>query len=376
MKIGILTFHNADNYGSVLQAYALKNFVESLEDVTECSIVNFMPPNQEKLYAVYLKNNSLKNVIKNLRAFCFRKLLKNRKESFKKFRQSRLKINDAASEFKSVEERRLSDFDAMIVGSDQIWNPRSNDFSLFYFVPEFNGKKIAYAPSFGNGTINDFEKDSIRETVGNALRAFDYVSARETSGVSIIDQLSGKKAITVMDPTLLIGDKWNEVASDYEKDEKYIFFYAIDYNPEAIEMVKKTSKKTGLPVKVIFSSNRVYRTLGKGFDWVKATSPEDFLGLIKNAQLVLSSSFHGTAFSVIFRKKFYALEAHRNGAIYKDQRIHNLLSKIDLEDRIITSSDIDNMAQNDFLKDIKYNNSLIEAVIGESQKYLIDAIKE
>lgn len=376
MKTGILTFHNADNYGSVLQAYALKSFVEGLEGVTECSIVNFMPPNQEKLYAVYLKNNSFRNVIKNLRAFCFRKLLKDRKKTFKEFRQRRLYINQEASEFTSVEDRRLSDFDAMIVGSDQIWNPRSSDFSLFYFVPEFKGKKIAYAPSFGNGTINDFEKNNLREAVGNALKAFDSVSTRESSGISIIEQLSGKKAITVMDPTLLIGDKWNEVASDYGKNEKYIFFYAIDYNPEAIEMVKRISKITGLPVKVIFSSNRVYRTLGKGFDWVKATSPEDFLGLVKNAQLVLSSSFHGTAFSVIFRKRFYALEAHRNGIEYKDQRIHNLLSKINLEERIITMNDVNNLKQHDFLNDIQYDNSRIEEVVGESRQYLIDAIKE
>ncbi len=376
MKTGILTFHNADNYGSVLQAYALKSFVESLETVTECCIVNFLPPNQEKLYAIYLKNNSIINVIKNLRAFCFRKLLKDRKETFKEFRRNRLKIKDEASEFASVEDRRLNDFDAMIVGSDQIWNPRSIDFSLFYFVPEFGGKKIAYAPSFGNGTIEDFEKRNLQGSVGSALKLFDAVSVRETSGISIIEQLSGKKAITVMDPTLLIGDKWNEVASDYGKNEKYIFFYAIDYNPEAIEMVKRISKITRWPVKVIFSSNRVYRTLGKGFKWVNVTSPEDFLGLVKNAELVLSSSFHGTAFSVIFRKKFYALEAHRNGIVYKDQRIHNLLSKINLEERIITMNDAKNMKQRDFLRDIQYDNSRIEEVVGESRQYLIDAIKE
>ena len=84
MKIGILTFHNADNYGSVLQAYALKKYVGGLDGVEKCKIVNYIPPNQEELYAIYLDNRSVKNIVKNLRAFCFRKLLKNRKKTFVK----------------------------------------------------------------------------------------------------------------------------------------------------------------------------------------------------------------------------------------------------------------------------------------------------
>ena len=373
MNVGILTFHNADNYGSVLQAYALKTFVEEIDGVDYCEIVNYLPPNQEELYSVYVPINSVKNIIKNIRAFFFKGLLFDRKKEFSDFRKNRLGIQKHKSTFLSEEDRKLKEYDAVIVGSDQIWNPRSTDFSIFYFVPEFNGKKIAYAPSFGNATVEDFKNRGIESKVSEALKLFHVLSVREKSGVSIIKELAGKSAIEVVDPTLLISDKWNQIASDSGKNAKYIFFYAIDYNFEAIKMVQKISKKIGLPVKVIFSTNKTYRIIGKGFELVKVTAPEDFIGLIKNATLVLSSSFHGTAFSVIFEKNFYALEAHRNGVLYKDQRIHGLLSRIGLEDRIITDDDIDCI---DFSEHVLFDRSMLDAVIEESKSFIISALKE
>ncbi len=373
MNIGILTFHNADNYGSVLQAYALKSYVEGIEGVSKCEIVNYIPPNQEDLYAIYLPFNSVKNIIKNIRSFWFRRLLKDRKSTFKQFRINRLHVNDKMGRFTSEKEVNLVQFDTMIVGSDQIWNPRSIDFSMQYYLPDFKGKKIAYAPSFGNGEVKDFSDKNVQIEVGDALRDFDAISVREETGISIVEKLSGEKAITVVDPTLLLKDKWNDIASKCGEGEEYIFFYAIDYNHEAIEMVQKISQKTGLPVKVIFSTNKTYRVLGKGFELVKDTAPEDFLGLVKNAKIVLSSSFHGTAFGVIFHKNIFALEAHRNGAIYKDQRIHNLLSKLKLENRIIRMDDID---KTDFLENISFDDKLFDEVVYSSEKFLLDAIKD
>ena len=371
MNIGILTFHTADNYGSVLQAYALKTFVEKIEGVDKCELINYLPPNQEELYAIYLPLKSLKNIIKNMRAFCFRGLLEDRKNAFNTFRKNRLCIDGIPGKFDKKEERCLKAYDIVIVGSDQIWNPRSVDFSMFYFVPEFSGKKIAYAPSFGNGTLLDFEKKGLIKETGDALQSFHSIAVREQTGISIIEQLSGKTAQIVVDPTLLILDEWENLAASCDEKEKYIFFYAIDYNPQAIKMVQQISRKTGLPVKVIFSSNKTYRILSTGFQLVKKTSPEYFLSLVKNAELILSSSFHGTAFSLIFKKKFYALEASRKGTLYKDQRIHSLLSRINLEDRIITIEDIDHK---DFLAEIVYDSSQLTDIIEESKRYLIDAI--
>lgn len=371
MKIGILTFHNADNYGSVLQAYALKSFVEKIDGVDKCELINYLPPNQEDLYAVYLPFKSIKNIIKNLRAFCFRKLLLNRKKAFNSFRVNKLCITGNPNKYSGKEDRCLKEYDAVIVGSDQIWNPRSVDFSMFYFVPEFEGKKIAYAPSFGNSTLIDFEKKGMIDEIRDAMKSFYSISVREKNGISIVEQLYGRTVKTVVDPTLLLLDEWESLASSCGENENYIFFYAIDYNSQAIEMVRKISHKTGLPVKVIFSTNKTYRTLLKGFHLIKQTAPEDFLALVKNAQLVLSSSFHGTAFSLIFKKRFYALEASRNGMTYKDQRIHSLLSRIKLEDRIITVEDIDSK---DLLADIVYDPTLLSDVVEESKRYLIDAI--
>lgn len=305
MDSAILTFHGADNYGSVLQAYALKKFITS---ICNCEIVNYIPTHQKELYAVYLPMRSIKNFIKNIRAFVFRKLLNDRKISFSNFRRDVLGIiNDEEIEDIKELNEYLKRFDAVICGSDQIWNPKSIDFSEEYFLPHYNGKKIAYAPSFGNAKAVDFGNRA--EYISQKIRDFDFISVRESSGLDILSDLGIKKdANVVLDPTLLLNaEQWDVLLSHEGKiesvEEKYIFFYSIDYNQEAIDMVDRISHLSGLPVKIIFSTNKTYKVMHK-FHLVKETSPIDFLKMIKNAELVLSTSFHGVAFSTIYRKSF------------------------------------------------------------------------
>ncbi len=375
MKIGILTFHNSDNYGSVLQAYGLKTYVKKSFPNDECEIINYVAPHQNDLYALYLKNNSIKNIVKNIRAFLFSKLLKDRIKEFNEFRKSFLEIKKERIESSSILRDYLKKFDVIICGSDQIWNPLSLDFSEEYFVPGFGGIKIAYAPSFGNGKEKDLEKIN-RSAVEKALKEFDAVSVREESGKNIIKALGYKKETElVLDPTLLLNDgEWDELIDLKDGKESYIFFYSINYNPEAIAMVQRISDVLGLKVKIMFSTNKTYGALRKGFELIHKTSPVDFLEMVKNAKLVLSNSFHGVAFSTIFRKEFFALEVNKNGKMYKDERIHNLLENFNIEERIIRMKDIDSIDWKQLQK-VNYKEEIINKEIRNSQEYLINQLQ-
>ena len=376
MKIGILTFHNADNYGSVLQAYALKTYVESVICNSDCEIINYVAPNQEELYALYLKNNSVKNIVKNLRALIFSRLLKSRIQEFRLFRENYLNIDIKKISDSKELRKYIEKFDVLVCGSDQIWNPRSLDFSYEYFAPHFSKCKISYAPSFGNGSTNDLDRID-KKRVSNYLKEFAALSVREKSGLEMLTALGvDEKVELVLDPTLFLGSSdWDKLINqkDANIEEPYIFFYSIDYNSEAIKMVQKISKKTGLKVYIMFSTNKTYRALRKGFKLVRKTSPNDFLVMIKNAKIVLSSSFHGVAFSTIFKKDFFALETHRNGEIYRDERIHNILDSFDLTEQIIRQEDIDKINWEN-LRTLEYNDESISSVIKKSQDFLIENI--
>ena len=376
MKRGILTFHNSDNYGSVLQAYALKSYVKQIFPNDECEIVNYVAPNQHNLYALYLKNNSIKNIIKNIRAFLFSKLLKKRIYEFDVFRKNYLGISKEKIEQSNTLRDYLQDFNMMICGSDQIWNPLSLDFSEEYFVPKYKGVKVAYAPSFGNGREADLDRVD-RMALRKDLQDFRAVSVRENSGKELLKALGYEKEVNlVLDPTLLLKkQEWEEIIENKGGNEPYIFFYSINFNSEAINMVKHISKLTGLEVRIMFSTNKTYQALGKGFKLVSETNPLDFLRLVRDAKLVLSNSFHGVAFSTIFRKDFFALEVNRNGEIYKDERIHNLLETFNIGERIIRKEDIDRINW-EKIESVNYNEAIISNEIGKSQEYIISNLSE
>lgn len=225
MRVAILTFHGSDNYGSVLQAYALKRTLE-LQFGVKGEIINYIPKNQEELYALYLKPNSLKNILKNARAFVNSKLLKKRIAEFSRFRKEVLEVDSKKIYLHEELKEELKKYKLIISGSDQIWNPRSLDFSKEYFLPEYNGIKIAYAPSFGNARIDDFK--GIDKEVLGYLNEYKCISVREFSGISLIEQLGVEKEIyKVLDPTLLLYKKEWEALIDYEEKEKNRTYFFI-----------------------------------------------------------------------------------------------------------------------------------------------------
>lgn len=370
-NIGIITFHRSHNYGSVLQTYALQTVLRKNLTDYNCEIIDFTPPNSKEIYNIFKKNNSVKNVVKNILELFTYKFKKIRYKEFEKFINTKfiLSQNRYFSEFqlKGMPHK----YDVLICGSDQIWNTNCIDFDYSYYLPfAKNTKKISYAPSLGPG--KPFKNSEDKERIKEYLRDFHSISVRENGGTKIIQQLTNKKVFTVVDPTLLLKAKdWDNISSNQTIDKEYIFFYSIGYKKDDINIAKWFSKKFNLPVITLFTVGN--RIIFSGFEIFKNQSPGDFINLIKNAKLVLSSSFHGTVFSIIYRKPFYSIRKMRDDKIIEDDRINTLLEEFKLTDRQVDINSV-NFIEDPFTVNYTKSEKYIEKARKESMDYLLNSI--
>lgn len=332
-KIGIITYHAAHNYGSNLQAYALQKSISRLG--CECKIINFRTERQKDQYAPLTRRKGFKYVLKNGYFVLNYKSRKKKFDRFEEFIKKYLVMTD--KEYTSLEElgRSELDFDYYVSGSDQIWNTIPNDADDAYFLPFVkNGKRVAYAPSFGQRGYLERESD-----IAKYLKKYDVISVREKHAVQLVEHLVGVVPKVMPDPTLLLEkEEWEQLipASDINGD--YLFFYTLFADAEMISMVKKFSNKMELPVIISNVSNQY--EIFSGFKKKKDAGPLEFLSLIKNAKCVCVTSFHGAVFSILFQKNFYIL----NGM--EDKRIATLLEMFDLEDRSVTIEQISEKIRN------------------------------
>lgn len=372
-KISTITFHAAHNYGSNLQAYALQEFIKSLceKNNTPCDyeIINLHTRKQEELYSLFQPYNSLKNIIKNLMVFPYIKQLKIKQKRFNSFIKNELNIT--SKRYLSNNDLKRENFtsDYFISGSDQVWNIRSKDFdwaNFLDFVNSSNSKKISYAASFGPLDINWnlYDKEKCKEL----LSKYDAISVRELGSFNNINYLLNKECSIHIDPTLLLNkSQWIEKLKLNEDNKgSYILFYSLEPNRETLKIVKSISKKLQLPVVITKYSNKYDYINGfiKRYD----CGPKEFLDLVNGAKLIISSSFHGTVFSIIFNKPFFAI----NGL--SDNRISTLLKNLQLEDREIR---LDNITEKCLIAyDIDFNNAnqVIEDEINRSESYLLQAL--
>ena len=328
-KIGTVTFHRAQNYGSVLQTYALQNFVCGLgkeygEEI-DYKVINVMPSAQKKLYSIYKKGFNVTNLVKNTVAFLNYSKLKHRQQAFEEFLNKYISLTAFCEDETSLLQA-TEGMEYCISGSDQIWNVRTVDFESYYYL-DFakSAKKISYAASFGPLEIDWTKYDA--EKYRNLLNAYDYISTREAGSAKNVKLLIDKEAEIHVDPTLLLDrEEWRRIQSEanYRKGQ-YILMYCLEPSKAQLRLVKAISKKLHLPVVITRYNNK--NDIVNGFVKKYGTGPRDFLALIDNAALVITSSFHGTAFSLIYRKKFFVL----NGKT--DNRISDILSKTGLLER-------------------------------------------
>lgn len=353
-KIGILTFHWVDNYGALLQCYALQSFILNLG--YEVYVVNYIP---EKIK----KDDSLFH----LKPWLFIKDLLFFKQHFLRRSQS----NSFRKKFVSFSKTDVS-FDFLVVGSDQVWNLPMTYSDSMYFGIGFQNKNlpvISYAASMGQDLPIEY-----REMFFENLKNISKVSVREETAKNYISKGSSVSVQVVLDPVFLLSKKdWlNVVPKEKLINKPYIFVYSVDNdNTEFVKIVDKISEELGLGVvcsgKSIYRDRnykRIIKTYGTG-------GPLIFLNYLLHSDFVVTSSFHGTAFSLILQKDFISVCPLSNAS-----RLTDLLKRLDCYSRIIkNTSDLNKK----LLKEkINYGRicEKLDFEIKKSASWLIKALNE
>lgn len=386
-KVGIVSCYFQKNYGSMLQAYATQKILDDLgiENETICidELKKEFKKSKLKHYfgritdfdVVREKAGFLKNyVYRTLKKNTFGKQMAVRNQMFDAFREEKFRLSKAyRSREELIEDSRS--FSAFLVGSDQLWLPSNidADYYTLNFVPE-SVRKIAYATSFGVSSLPAKQSTAARAF----LNRIEYLSVREQSGQMLIKQLTGRDVSTVCDPTLLLsGKEW----MDIQKEEPivkggYIFCYLLGDNPEQREFVKRVKKVTGLKI-VALTHVDMYLDCDCGFADIAPydIGPAEFINLIRNAEYVFTDSFHGSVFSILNRKKFFAFKRFKDtNMLSTNSRLDTLFNRLNVKDRLLNAEEDVKECLN---RKIDYNNVYenLEVFKNNSKQYLADAMK-
>jgi len=364
-SIGVITMHRPISFGSSLQAYALQRKIEALGYY--CEIIDYQYPN-----SIHYSTSRLRRLITNVVRWIlnmplgFPNLVEQYR--FEKFRKNYLNLS---SYYKSAEQLKQNppEYDVYCTGSDQVWNSKftKGDTSfLLSFVPKYK-KKVSYASSFAI----DFIKDEYQNSYKNYLSQYSYLSVRETGGKKIIQELIGRDAQLVCDPTILLTkEEWIPLIkkSKIKISKPYILVFMLTYSfnpyPEVNRIIEYVYKKLGYHL--VFLNGRKQDFLRKDSTVIKSAGPCEFLDLIYNASFVITSSFHGVAFSVNFDKDFIAII--KNG--HSDSRLLSFLDRINMTDKAVkynTTDQLDLMNSN--------HNYSLQDFRNESISYLETILK-
>lgn len=352
-SVGILTFYLNHNYGSTLQCYALKKAVEKISGYN----VNIIP-------------HTFVDRIEN--GFGESYLYEKYEERIKKFDDFlKNEISCKAEHISKLSPENAPYYDYYIVGSDVIWNTKLtySDSAFFLdFATDINAVKISYAPSLGvkdTGLLNHslFEK---------YIDKFDFLSIRESEDINFIKQFTEKEVSRVADPTFLLEkEEYLELIYTQKKKTKgFILVYLIYEDSDNIQRVLNYINRVALKkdldiIHFIYNiPNYIFGDRGKTFAF---DGPKDFLWYVNNADMIITNSFHGVAFSVIFRKPFYALIRPDGG-----KKVTSILKEFSLEERILNNDiNLDNL---DFKIDYSKAEPKINQLKAKSYQYLKNAL--
>lgn len=359
MKIGILTFHCAHNYGAMLQCYALQEHLVSMGHSVK--VINYQPTYLLKPYRIFdidriLSKNILRMIKNILRELLMLPKRYRRYRAFNHFLLKRISLSKLCNK-----DTITDDFDACIFGSDQIWNPQiTNGIDGVYFgnFPFPKGRRvfISYAASLGMDAIGSVWEESFREN----LKKIDFISVRENSMIRLLAPLTNKSISLVLDPTLLVSkDIWNKL-SDNVKQRNYVLVYQVREDSNTLDFAQHIASQLNADVVQLVAWVRRKKAIGEN----TCAAPEDFVSYIKHASCIVTTSFHGTAFSVIFNRPFYCLKLS-DGC---DARSSSLLNVLKLENRMVDKhmrpkfSAIDYSLSNKILENMRYeSNSFLDS---------------
>ena len=333
-NIKIYTLYSSLNFGAFLQAYALQEFLKNKKyNVSFCEI-----------------NQNMKNEI---RRHIIRKDIRKIPINYIQYRKYKKCWNNLI-----INNDNVSDAKACIVGSDEIWNIKNHS---FYHAPEYfgfnivNKNIISYAPSSNLTTSKDLLEYDSNLNFNN----FSNISVRDKNTKSLVESMSNKKATLVLDPTMLIDDY-----TPYEKEikvkEKYILVYGYKFKESEIAAIKRFSKKKNL---------KLY-SIGMPQMWCNkqiTATPFEFLSYIKNAEYIITETFHGTIFSILYNKTFASYVNNKS-------KVKDLLERMHLENRDVSiKNNLEEMLNEEI--DYKKVNKTLEKEREKSINWLIDAIE-
>ena len=335
MRIGILTYHRAYNYGAVLQCYGLKTFLESQGHIV--SIIDYWPDYHADTYKILngFRTKSTLSKIKSLIILLIGiRRIRKRNNGYKQFIYNYLNINKKISH-KTIDSVKSLVFDIVVYGSDQIWRKSFVNgvfsYESIYWgeLPKKVMRKISYAASMG--IINDINENDTK-FIKRMLLNFDAISVRECDLLKLLSDQFNVNAKLVLDPVFLIDKiEWLQLCVKASKKseikEKYILFYHLVHSEESMAFVNNLAKRNGY--RIIEIRGKV-NPIKIGTQYYQTLNPIDFLELIKNAEIVVSTSFHGIAFSIIFEKQFYAIGMGTNSG-----RAKSLLNILNIHNRYI-----------------------------------------
>lgn len=357
MKANIVTFHLANNYGAVLQAYALQQFLN--DNFCETYILDYHSDLFNKLNSKPSLNDWTNNPKNSAFKFLQNAIYKGKNKKIENFRDNYLKLTPSYT--KDNIFRASDQADVFITGSDQVWNYLIINQDKNYFLDFVNNKTTcSYAASFGVSTI----PNSYIAFYFKNLRKLNYISTREIQGVNLVKDIINKDAYIMPDPTLLLDrTTWNNISYECTEDKKYILVYKITKADQLISFAKKLSKKTGLPI-IYIPNDLKSGIVGKT---ITNVGPQDWIGYIKNAEYVVTNSFHGTVFSIIFNKKFFSEVSTKVNP--STSRIESLLKMFNLEKRTFDHYTEDMLYQ-------ELNSDKIQEIMIEQRKLAYDFFKE
>lgn len=369
MKIALLSFHNAYNYGAALQAYGLQYAVQKLG--VDCEYIDYQ--NERRKFAYDMNKQILyafkrKDYVRSVKLICGKPFIERRGKRFDKFYDNYL--NKTKKTYHSSKELlELNDeYDKFIVGSDQVWNYDNNgaDWAFLLDFVKDNNKKISYSSSFGISRIPDIYLDDYKKN----LSSFSRLAVREKLGVDLVKQLTGRTAHLVLDPVFLAGREcWDQIAEPVDANRKpYIFFYT--NRPSQINDFLQCGYDTnGMKFHILSSHVAPKDFINPKVSVLVDMSPGRFIKEIRDAELVVTASFHCAAMAIIYHKPLCVILTGNYG---RDERLLSLLSITNLKSRIF---DLNSKAI-DFKHPIDYHkvDALLKPYLKVSKEYLHNAI--
>lgn len=346
MKVLTITCHRPYNYGAVLQAYALQHYLESLG--IDTAIIDYLPKYQRKRTYGSLFSRIIWSLYR-MPDF----MIGNR--VFGKFIDENIHLT---RQYKSYNELKANppEAEGIIAGSDQIWNYKLHKDDTYYigFAPSFCFR-AAYAASIAQDTI----PENLKSVYQKRLENFKKIAVREKTAEILLSEIGCKNVTTVLDPVyLLSADEWtNSIADTTFTDTGYILMYAFNCTKEIARYASSLAKKTGRKLYIINTMINDYRFGCDHHFW--NCSPNRFVSLFKNADTVVTNSFHGLSFSIIYCKQVHVFSKHTGG----NSRLYDLMKSLNMpncrDGKIIDYCAVYNTLE----KSITYSKSVIEEIL-------------